>query len=239
MKKTLFAFFVFLIAATALHAQTETISYTKLSVSPTGIGSFGNVYGVGLTNAQVDSAFNYLGSHGTISGLGVWAATKLNGTSVMLPHFNAPQNAVLPYKTAYVFAGGTVSGGQVRIPDSAISSSAIPQVLSAASGAISIPTNNKSVVLITYDSLGAYTLTAPTATTDDGKILYIVAITHHIRTVTCSTVGFNAKGSSGAIGWPTGGAGVGTSGIDWPVTVVAYQGNWYMLSTLPTGVTVN
>ena len=123
MKKILFALVVFTLSFATLRAQTETISYTKLAVSPDGIGSFGNVYGVGLTNAQVDSAFDYLGGHGTISGQGVWAATRLNNGNIRPPHFSAPQTATLPYRTAYIFAGGTVSGGKVQIPDSAIGSS--------------------------------------------------------------------------------------------------------------------
>lgn len=74
---------------------------------------------------------------------------------------------------------------------------------------------------ITKGSAGAFTLAAPTATTDDGKRLNIYSTTAFAHTVTQTTPGFN--GGGGASDLATFGAAKGNN-----LKLVAYQGAWYV-----------
>jgi len=105
---------------------------------------------------------------------------------------------------------GDVSGG-VKLPT---------QVL-AANGAITIKSG--LVLLTKADGAVAATLAAPTATVDDGKILYIVSTTAQAHTITATTIGFNAGDAAGDVA--TLGAAIGNG-----LVVVAYQGEWYVLA---------
>ena len=90
----------------------------------------------------------------------------------------------------------------------------------AESGEITI---KSGVVLLTNaDGVVEATLAAPTATTDDGKILYIVSTTAKAHTITATTVGFNAAETDNVA---TLGAAIGNG-----LVVVAYQGAWYVLA---------
>ena len=78
--------------------------------------------------------------------------------------------------------------------------------------------------LCTLNKAGAITATLalPTATTDDFKVLVIASLTAQAHTVTCASGTFGNSGN----GYTTvtfGGA-IGDS-----MTVVAYQGRWYIL----------
>lgn len=102
------------------------------------------------------------------------------------------------------------------------------QVLSA-DGAISI---KDGVCVITKGTAVAATLAKPTAGAisaggDDGRILRVVSSTAAAHVITCSTDGFNAKGSSGTA---TFGAAIGNG-----TTLIAYNGHWYNLAQ--TGIT--
>lgn len=90
------------------------------------------------------------------------------------------------------------------------------------SGAISIASQ---VALLTEAGASAMTLAAPTATTHDGIIIHIIATTANAHTVTATTIGFNAGDA---------GADVGTFGgaIGDMISVVAYQGEWYVLNNI-------
>lgn len=91
----------------------------------------------------------------------------------------------------------------------------------AASGAITI---KSGVALLTKaDGAVAATLAAPTPTTDDGKILYIVSTTAQAHTVTATTIGFNAGDAAKDVATLGGAIGDG-------LVVVAYQGEWYVLA---------
>jgi hypothetical protein len=93
------------------------------------------------------------------------------------------------------------------------------QVLSA-DGAVTL---KEGTCLITKSADAvAGTLAAPTATTDDGKVLRIIATTAKAHVITGSVDGFNAKGSSGTL---TFGGAIGDA-----VTLVAYNGHWYTSS---------
>ena len=107
----------------------------------------------------------------------------------------------------------------------------ISQVFNVASanGAISIPDRGRKHVFITKGTAAALTLAAPTATTHDGVEIVIVSTTAAAHTVTVATAGMNGLGASGDVG--TFGAAVGNG-----MTLVAYQGNWYL--TCNIGVTL-
>lgn len=105
---------------------------------------------------------------------------------------------------------GDVTGG-VKLPTQAL----------AASGPITL---KSGLVLLTKpDGAVAATLAAPTATVDDGKILYIVSTTAQAHTITATTIGFNAADAAGDVA--TLGAAIGNG-----LVVVAYQGEWYVLA---------
>ena len=96
-----------------------------------------------------------------------------------------------------------------------------PVELAAANGAINL---KAGVAVITKTgSLAAMTLAAPTAGTDDGKILVIVAATAFAHTGTNASPGFNNAGASGDVA--TFGGAIGDS-----MQVVAYNGRWHVVS---------
>jgi VCBS repeat-containing protein len=105
------------------------------------------------------------------------------------------------------------------------------QVFDVASGdgAITIPTRGRKHVFVTKASAAALTLAAPTATTHDGVEIVIVSTTAAAHTVTVSTTGMNDLGTSADVG--TFGASKGNG-----LTLVAYQGDWYVTSNI--GVTL-
>jgi co-chaperonin GroES (HSP10) len=121
-------------------------------------------------------------------------------------------------------AGVTIDGA--RIKDGAIQAGQQDDVVAiTGDGAITIA---PSSIFLSKGSAAAITIAAPTATTHDGIIIRIVAISAQAHVVTCATVGFNAKGSSGTL---TFGGAIGDS-----VVIEAYQGNWYTVGA-PRNVT--
>ena len=101
--------------------------------------------------------------------------------------------------------------------------------VASADGAITIPTRGRKHVFVTKASAAALTLAAPTATTHDGVEIVIVSTTAAAHTVTVSTTGMNDLGTSADVG--TFGASKGNG-----LTLVAYQGDWYVTSNI--GVTL-
>jgi hypothetical protein len=77
--------------------------------------------------------------------------------------------------------------------------------------------NVMGVVVITKTSIAALTLAAPTATTDDGKVLHIKSTTAYQHTITTPSNKIN-----GTLSIVTLGGAVGDG-----VSLVAYQGVWY------------
>jgi hypothetical protein len=92
----------------------------------------------------------------------------------------------------------------------------MPVEVGLVNGAITI---KHGIVPLTKAGVAAMTLAAPTAVTDDGKILVIVATTANAHTVTI------ANGLSGV----GAGADVGTFGgaVADRVVLIAYNGIWY------------
>lgn len=99
------------------------------------------------------------------------------------------------------------------------------QVISA-DGAITIKEGN---VVITKGSAGAYTLAAPTAGSDDYKILNVYSTTAFAHTVTIAN-GLAGAGASADVG--TFGAAAANR-----FTVFAYNGAWHLYGGAPVNVT--
>lgn len=102
---------------------------------------------------------------------------------------------------------GDLTGG-VKLPTQVISVAG-PTAVSIKSG----------VVLLTRAGVAAATLAAPTAGTDDGKILYVIATTANAHTLTIAN-GLSGAGTSADVG-TFGGA------VADRVVLVAYNGAWY------------
>ena len=95
-------------------------------------------------------------------------------------------------------------------------------------GAITI---KSGVVILNKAGAIAATLAAPTATTDDYKVLHIVSITAQAHTITATTIGFNAGDAASDVATLGGAIGDGLS-------VVAYQGEWYVIPGGNTNATL-
>jgi hypothetical protein len=91
-----------------------------------------------------------------------------------------------------------------------------------AAGAIAIGDGDK-LVLVGGSGSVALTLAEPTAGTDDGKIVRFTSLSAHDSTITPGTVGFNAGNDTIA----TLGGAIGDG-----LTVVAYNGEYYILSNI-------
>jgi hypothetical protein len=113
--------------------------------------------------------------------------------------------------------GNVVGGAAVKVDSS------MTQNISA-DGAITILNGD---VYITKGSAAAITIAAPAAGTDDDKFLFINSETAFAHVITCASVGFNGKGSSGTL---TFGAAKGNS-----VVLKARNGHWWVFA--PNGVT--
>lgn len=98
-----------------------------------------------------------------------------------------------------------------------------PVQVGSANGAITI---KDGYVVLTKAGVAAMTLADPTATTDDGKELTVIALTANAHTVTIAS-GLNGAGAGADVG--TFGGAVGDR-----FSVVAYNGKWYA-----SGVNVN
>jgi hypothetical protein len=90
----------------------------------------------------------------------------------------------------------------------------------AVNGAITVA---PQVAMLTQDAVGAYTLAAPTATTHDGFVMYIVATFARAHVITFAA----GKINGGANVTLTLGGAIGDG-----ATLVAYQGVWWMVSAI-------
>jgi hypothetical protein len=99
-------------------------------------------------------------------------------------------------------------------------------VVASADGAITI---QNSTVVITKGSAIALTLGTPT-TAQNGTTITIVASTAHSHTVTAATIGFNAANAGGDVATFGGAIGDG-------ITVLAYGGEWLVLTNVSDNVT--
>lgn len=147
------------------------------------------------------------------------AATVTASTSVTT-------DTIAEYTSA---AGVTVDG--VLIKDTAVAGRTSVVAVSA-DGAITIPAYNVHY-FITKAGVAAMTIANPTAATHDGVTLTFVATTANAHTL---------DNSAGAGFWSSGGSGkdVATFGgaIGDGLTIIAYQGKWYIDPRGSTNVTL-
>jgi len=171
--------------------------------------------GTGLFGG-VQAATLQAGSSGSAGSVYVYPATASKG-KITLAAAASAGDTVTTLTNASMAAARTFT-----IPDPGASAkfdlSAVE--VESANGAIGI---KQGLAALTKAGGAAMTLAAPTAGTDDGKVLRIVATTANAHTVTQTTPGFNNAGTSGDVG--TFGGAVGDS-----LTVIAYNGVWYTLS---------
>lgn len=120
---------------------------------------------------------------------------------------------------------GTHTGPVVGDVTGNANGAAFGQQVITGDSAITLKTGH---VAITKGSAAAITIAAPTAGTDDGKVLMIVAETAFAHVVTCSSNGFDDKGASGTLTWT---AAKGNS-----VILIARNGRWWVCA--PRGVAV-
>lgn len=99
---------------------------------------------------------------------------------------------------------------------------ALPKQAITVAGPTAITLKSGLVLLARTAGAAATTLAAPTAGTDDGKVLHLLATTAQAHTVTVAG-GANGGGAAADVG--TFGGAIGDC-----VTLVAYNGVWYVLS---------
>lgn len=210
-------------------------------------GANSNVPAIGASNfARVTGPSDVFTVTGIAGGTDGWMLALYNTTAFAMTIVNdltsTAANRIL-----------TTTGANIIIPASGIvvlvysfadqrwivvdvwnySTTAIPVIVSAASGAIAIPSKSGAQVIITYNGgAGGYTLAAPTAggagVGQDGQIFELVTTTAQAHVITSSVDGFNAKGSSGTATW--------TAAIGNALKLLAYNGHWYAITK--TGVTI-
>jgi len=189
--------FAALLCAGALSAGPERITY--------GTALFGTAR---ATTLQA-------GVSGTAGNLYVYPATASKGKLSLAAAASAGDT------TTTLTNASMAAARTFTIPDPGASAkfdlSAVE--VESANGAIGI---KQGLAALTKAGVAAMTLAAPTAGTDDGKILRIVATTANAHTVTQTTPGLNNLGTSGDVA--TFGGAVGDS-----LTLVAYNGIWYIL----------
>lgn len=92
----------------------------------------------------------------------------------------------------------------------------------SADGAVGI---KSGVAMITKATAAAVTIAAPTAGSDDGKVLHIRSTTAAAHTITNTTPGFNNLSTSGDVATLGGAIGDGLS-------LIAYNGIWWVLQNV-------
>ena len=117
----------------------------------------------------------------------------------------------------------TLDGPNAAVTVGASASLTEPFAVASADGAVTL---KSGTVYITKGSAAALTIADPTATTDDGKTLTVVATTAHAHTLSnAAGSGFNAGGASVDVG--TFGGAKGDC-----ITITAYQGDWYVTNSI-------
>jgi hypothetical protein len=101
----------------------------------------------------------------------------------------------------------------------------MPTTVISGDGAITI---SPGIIALTKGTAAAITIAAPTAVTHDGYLIWVYTETAAAHVITCATVGFNLKGSSGTVTF--------TAAIGNAVLLCARNGNWIALTK--TGVTL-
>lgn len=215
-----------LLLATTANAQYSAIKITLYGLTAQGVGS--EVIYNPANNTTCDSVYSSILSTGLYANQKVYVAVKYGyasqsvlalGPHAECPELLTPYQGSVPlgtYQTLYYmsFVGGGVAD---------------TTTIAAASGAIPIPANNEGYVALAYSGNGSYTLAQP-ALSDNWKRLTIFLTAVDSAVITCSSVGFNAKDSSGEIVF--GGKHIGDN-----VELIIYNREYYVLPA--TNATVN
>lgn len=145
-------------------------------------------------------------------------------------HVDGLSTDAQPFAGAVTVAGTlTASGASVHTGTATFNGSVVFAgdvqanfTVASADGAITV---KSGVVYVTKAGVCAMTIADPTATTDDGKILRVIATTASAHTLTYATTGFNAGGGGKDVG--TFGGAKGDN-----IVITAYQGVWYVISNV-------
>lgn len=194
---------------------TNTIAETTAASGVTIDGVLvkdGGVTAVAATAIATDIISEVTGAAGvTVDGV------LLKDGGVVLAGAAAVSTDVISEKTSAT--GVTIDG--LLVKDGIIGT--IPVI--TGDGAITIA---NGTVELTKGSAAAITIAAPTSGTHDGIKIWVYAGSAQAHVITCSTDGFNAKGSSGTVTF--------TAALGNSVLLHAQSGHWYTL--VKNGVTV-
>lgn len=196
------------IAATTPADSTGTNTHNLLAINPTignASGGTNTIRGITLGNVTGDAQSTEVGIHvGTGYDVGLEVDTIGETTSA---------------------AGVTIDSLLIK---DGVSYSRTPFLAVSADGAISVPAYNMTY-FITKAGVAAMTIVDPTATTHDGVTLTFVATTANAHTLSnAAGSGFFSSGG-GTKDVATFGGAIGDG-----ITIIAYQGKWYID---PRGVT--
>ena len=143
--------------------------------------------------------------------------TALLGTPVKLDIGNS---AILTIDASGNVTLAPYPGGTLNVAGAAVGAR-IPVQTIAGDGAITIPVDGASCVLLTKGSAAAITLAAPSVA-QNGTVIYVQSLTGFAHVITSPVDGFNAKGSSGTATAATTFIGL--------LMLVADGGHWYTMS---------
>lgn len=191
-------------ALNGVTAGTVTASKGVVVDSNKDIGDFRNLDVVNLD----------AGASGTAGSLDVFPGTAAKGKMQIAAADNAGDT------TTTITNASQAAARTFTIGDPGASAAFRMNALQVVSSAGAI-TIKDGTVIITGGSATAATLAAPTAGTDDGKTLNIIAGTAQAHTVTQAAPGFNSAGAAGDVA--TFGGAIGDS-----LCVVAYNGAWLL-----------
>lgn len=221
--------FAFLFAANAAPAMTPVkLTVTTSLQAVTGATATGAPGGVTLFNDADNTQPVYFGGADVATN----GARIPSGGSVYIPAGAIGDMG----GQVNVYAGGAgqvvyAVGGEVQVRAATLF--APDMTLKVGVGAALVDgaiTQKSGLLVVTKATAAALTIADPVATADDGKTLIIVSATAAAHTVSnAAGSGFNGGGAASDIG--TFAAAIGNG-----ITVVAYQGKWYVVRNV--GVTL-
>lgn len=201
--------------------QIATTAFVATSFAPLASPTFSGTVSIPIltvvTSETVPSiAINggtaITGQTGTGGTVAMSASPAFTGTPTA-PTATLGTNTTQIATTAFVLAN---AGGSA----SSITFSPL-NLLSAGSDAI--PAHTAAQYVVTTAGVDAMTLAAPTATTDDGKVIVVTSNTGNSHTITAT--GLFQSGVSAAVNLATFNAFAGAT-----IILMAYQGKWNVLS---------
>lgn len=176
-----------------------------------------HIAGVSVSTAVLLASGQAVDLNGEAGGLILDAAAVvvLQGATAGHAKLDVSGSNVVDVSAAATALTGTLSVSGIT---TATGGSNVPVATIAGDGAITILPGGK--VRLSKGSAAAITIAAPTNTTHDGYQMTVFSSTAFAHVITCSTDGFNAKGSSGIL---TFGGAIGDSAV-----ITAMGGHWYV-----------